>query len=360
MTLAIPNEQTITVEWFNQCFERCGIDATVSGFDAERVGTGQIGKCIRYTLRYESAAKDVPTSLVGKFPSDDESSRATGVALQNFLKEVRFYQQLQSRLSSRTPRCYFAEITGEGPEFFLLLEDLAPALQGDQLKGCNAEAAEAALTQLVGLHGPSWCDSSLAQLPWLYDTTSRPPTATLDLYRAQLPGFVDRYGPALADDECRIIQQLGEVDHSPLVANGVPEVFSLIHVDYRLDNLLFHTKTGTTEVTAVDWQSITLGSPLSDVAYFIGAGLLPADRAPVEERLVRSYYDALCASGVDGYVWPDCWQAYRYGAFAGFAVTVVASMIVERTARGDQMFTTMAQRHARHALDLGADEFLRA
>ena len=164
----------------------------------------------------------------------------------------------------------------------------------------------------------------------------------------------------MADDECRIIQQLGEVDHSPLVANGLPEVFSLIHVDYRLDNLLFHTKTGTTEVTAVDWQSITLGSPLNDVAYFIGAGLLPADRAPVEERLVRSYYDALCASGVDGYVWPDCWQAYRYGAFAGFAVTVVASMIVERTARGDQMFTTMAQRHARHALDLGADEFLRA
>ena len=41
MTLAIPNEQTITVEWFNRCFERCGIDATVSGFDAERVGTGQ-------------------------------------------------------------------------------------------------------------------------------------------------------------------------------------------------------------------------------------------------------------------------------------------------------------------------------
>ena len=75
----------------------------------------------------------------------------------------------------------------------------------------------------------------------------------------------------MADDECRIIQQLGEVDHSPLVANGLPEVFSLIHVDYRLDNLLFHAKTGTTEVTAADWQSITLGSPLNDVAYFIGA-----------------------------------------------------------------------------------------
>ena len=181
----------------------------------------------------------------------------------------------------------------------------------------------------------------------------------MDLYRPNYRGFVDRYGPALADDECRIIQQLGEVDHSPLVANGLPEVFSLIHVDYRLDNLLFHAKTGTTEVTAVDWQSITPGWPLSDVAYFIGAGLLPAGRAPVEERLVRSYYDAFAPVASMAMFGLIVGSPYLYGAFAGFAVTVVASMIVERTARGDRV-PTVAQRHARHALDLGADEFLRA
>ena len=358
MALDIPNEQTIDAGWFNECLRHCGIDGVVSGFDAERVGTGQIGKCIRYTLHYQSAEPGAPRSLVGKFPSDDESSRATGVALQNFLKEVRFYQQLQERLDIRTPRCYFAEITGEGPEFFLLLEDLAPAQQGDQLRGCDAATAKAALTQLVGLHAPSWCDHSLAQLPWLYNKDARVATATRDLYRAQLPGFVQRYGPDLASDECRIIQQLGEAENSPLVAQGLPDVFSLIHVDYRLDNLLFNTQEDQTQVTAVDWQSITLGSPLNDAAYFVGAGLLPSDRAAAEEHLVRGYFDALCDAGVTGFDWPDCWQAYRYGAFAGFAVTVVASMIVERTERGDQMFTTMAQRHARHALDLGADEFL--
>ena len=126
MILPIPNEQSIDVAWFNQCFQANGIDAKVSGFTADRVGTGQIGKCIRYTFDYATGSSNAPISLVGKFPSDDPSSRATGVALQNFLKEVRFYQQLQTRLSIRTPRCYFAEIEGEGPEFFLLLEDLAP------------------------------------------------------------------------------------------------------------------------------------------------------------------------------------------------------------------------------------------
>jgi hypothetical protein len=36
----------------------------------------------------------------------------------------------------------------------------------------------------------------------------------------------------------------------------------------------------------------------------------------------------------------------------------VASMLVARTDRGDTMFTTMARRHARHAIDLGSAEFL--
>ena len=37
---------------------------------------------------------------------------------------------------------------------------------------------------------------------------------------------------------------------------------------------------------------------------------------------------------------------------------MIASVMVQQTERGDDMFTAMATRHARHALDLGAEEFL--
>ena len=126
----------------------------------------------------------------------------------------------------------------------------------------------------------------------------------------------------------------------------------------RLDNMLIDQTTDTPRVTVVDWQSVKVGKPMNDVAYFIGAGLRSNDRRPVEEDLVREYHERLSSAGVRGYVWPRCWNDYRKGSFAGFGVTVIASMIVERTERGDEMFTTMARRHARHALDLGADEFL--
>ena len=59
-----------------------------------------------------------------------------------------------------------------------------------------------------------------------------------------------------------------------------------------------------------------------------------------------------------GYDWDRCWHDYRRGTWAGLIMAVAASMLVERTDRGDQMFLTMADRHARHALDLDAVELL--
>ena len=351
-----PGADEMSPRWLTDRLRANGIEAEVVDFEAQAIGTGQIGKCIRYTLRYAPGHSGPPT-LIGKFPSDDETSRATGVALRNFIKEVRFYQQLQGRLSIRTPRCFFAEIEGEGPRFIVLMEDLTPAVQGDQLQGCSPRVAQAAVEELVGLHAPSWCDASLKSLDWLYEEDASRGSVLNDMYRAQLPGFLERYGHALADDEAGIIAQVGESPTAPLF-QALPETFSLVHVDYRLDNLLINEQQDSCEVTVVDWQSITLGAPLNDVAYFLGAGLLSEDRRSVEEGIVRSYFDRLHNAGVTGFDWADCWQAYRRGVFAGFGVTVIASMLVQRTERGDQMFITMARRHARHALDLGGAEFL--
>jgi len=355
--IEIPKEDTISVDWFNACFAEAGLNGRISGFDAARVGTGQIGKCVRYTFAFADQG-DLPASVIGKFSSDDENSRQTGVALLNFLKEVRFYQELQHRVTINTPRCYYSEILNEGPEFFVLLEDLAPAEQGDQLAGCTPAVAQAALRELVGLQAPAWCDASLHELKWLRDAEVAAVVDTMALYRQTLPGFVERYGPSLAADEAAIIQRVGEASDTPFHAE-FPEVFSLVHVDYRLDNLMINTTGSDIAITAVDWQSITLGAPMNDVAYFIGAGLEPQVRKPVEEELVRGYHEGLLRAGVSNYAWEDCWLGYRRGAFAGFAVTVIASMLVQRTDRGDTMFTTMARRHARHAIDLGSGEFLR-
>lgn len=357
-TTRIPTPGDITASWLTERLRHHGHpDAEVRSFSASRIGTGQIGLCIRYELDLAHGGADAPRSLVGKFPSEDPVSRSTGVQLRNYLKEVRFYQSLQGRLDIATPRCYFAEIVGEGPEFMVLLEDLRPAVQGDQLHGCDVSVARAAVLELVGLHAPSWNDASLRGIEWIGEPSDASGQTVRELYAALLPGFLDRYGSRLDPDEAAIIARVADAPRGPLF-HGLEMPFSLVHVDYRLDNLLIDHRASPPRVAVVDWQSVTLGRPLSDVAYFLGAGLLPDHRRPVEEDIVRAYHEALCRRGVAGYDWERCWQDYRRGSFAGFGVTVIASMLVQQTARGDEMFIAMARRHSRHALDLRADEFL--
>jgi hypothetical protein len=355
--MSIPTPGTVTADWLTERLREAGYpDVEVRGYQSHRIGTGQLGQCIRYELDLAGGDGSAPRRVIGKFPSDDPASRHTGVMLRNYRKEVCFYSELQSRVRIRTPRCYHAAIDGDGPEHVLLLEDLAPALQGDQLTGCSPAVARAAVQQLVGLHAPSWCDASLRGIDWLGEPNDLTVQLGRALYRSQLGPFLERFGPRLEPDEAAIIERAADSTGPPFVPLG--DVFGLVHVDYRLDNLLVDETREPPSVAVVDWQSLTLGNPLSDVAYFLGAGLQPEVRRAEEREIVEGYHRSLQIAGVRDYDWDRCWDDYRRGSFAGFAVTVVASVMVQQTPRGDEMFTAMARRHARHALDLGAEEFL--
>ena len=352
----IPSPADVDPEFLTSVLASNGFDGTVVGVAQEPVGTGQIGQCIRYRLDLAGAADATPRTLVGKFASDDETSRATGVALRNYVREVRFYREVCDRVSIRTPRCYYAEIDGEGPDFALILEDLAPAVQGDQLLGCSPAVAEAAVLEAIGLHAPTWNDAELAAVDWLAPRVDPSAPQRHELYAQLLAPFFDRFRSRLDPDEAAIIERVASSTGAPWVVDADPT--TLVHVDYRLDNVLIDERSSPPTVTVVDWQSVTVGNPLVDVAYFLGAGLLPEVRPTADERIVRSYHRGLMEAGVDGYGWDRCWEDYRRATFHGFVITVIASTIVVETERGNDMFTTMAKRHARHAIDLGAEEFL--
>jgi aminoglycoside phosphotransferase (APT) family kinase protein len=134
-----------------------------------------------------------------------------------------------------------------------------------------------------------------------------------------------------------------------------------VHNDYRLDNLLFRPgedEGDAATVAVVDWQTCSHGEAMTDVAYFIGAGLTPDHRRSCERDLVQRYHTALAAAGVEGYDWDECWHDHRRSTWAGLIMAIAASMLVEQTERGDEMFMTMAHRHATHALDLDAPALL--
>lgn len=358
MTEIADTPDALTAEWLTHVLRSSGvIDAThVTDVSVTPVGTGQMCDSVRLRLRYDHEV-DAPATIIAKLPAADPTSRATALALRSYEIEVRFYQQVAPTLPLRTPRVYHSDIDVETASFVLLMEDLAPAEQGDQLAGCTPEQAAAALDELVNLHAPRWDDPTLAELDWLHGDPEQRQMFMIGLLPMLWQGFRERYADRLGPE----VHEAGDALFASLEGFMREDTrpWTIAHGDYRLDNLLFTTEGGrTSSVTVVDWQTCTHGPALSDVAYFIGAGLLAEDRRRHEQDLVRRYHDALLSRGVRDYDWDRCWRDHRRGTWAGLVMAIAASMLVEQTERGDDMFMTMAHRHARHALDLDAPALL--
>jgi len=339
----------ITADWLTDA-----LGAPVTSVEKEMVGTGQMGDSVRLALEYDSGSTG-PASVVAKLPALDPTSRATAAAVRSYEIEVSFYRELAPELPVRAPRCHLALHDPVSDDFILLLEDLAPARQGDQLAGCSIDQAAIAVEELPRLHAPRWGDPALEQLPWLNRSSPESAVMMTMLVTGLYDGFRTRYVDRLDPDVFKLCERF--IPRLSAYVTERPGPWTVAHGDYRLDNLLFGTDEGGPPVAVVDWQTVALGPGIADLSYFIGAGLLPADRRTHEDALVRSYDAGMRAMGVD-LDWDDCWQQYRRHTFSGLVMAVAASMLVEQTARGDDMFMAMANRHGRHALDLEAEALL--
>ena len=116
--------------------------------------------------------------------------------------------------------------------------------------------------------------------------------------------------------------------------------------------MLFGTAGADRALTVVDWQTVTWGPAMTDLAYFLGCALPTQDRRAHYDALLRAYHEAL---GPEAPITlADVGEGVRRQSFFGVMMAIVSSMLVERTERGDQMFMTMLQRHCDHVLDTDA------
>lgn len=317
---------------------------SIAGFSAKSIGTGQMSLSFRLKLDWRGG--EGPGSIVAKCPSADPGTRAIAAALGSYALELGWYRELAEKVGVACPKCLHLEANADESEFVLLLQDLAPAQQGDQLAGASIAHIEAALKQAARLHAPYWGDARLDDIAWLQ------PRPQVDAMVRQMLAplfaqFRERYAARIAPDLLDLGGEL--IARTGGYFEATPKARTIQHRDLRIDNILF-APDGAAHV--VDWQTLGLGAGASDVAYLIGTSIADADvRAREEARLVRFYVDELRALGADADA-DEVWREYRLYAFAGVIMAIIASMNVERTERGDEMFAVMFERPARQALHL--------
>lgn len=333
----------LTAAWVSEA-----LGTAVTEVVAEQVGTGQIGTCYRLRL----TGTDVPASVLVKLPAADQGSR--DLLAGAYRGELIFYAEIAPTVAVRVPACHFAVIAPDSGDFTLVMEDLAPAVQGDQIAGCSVDQARDAVVNLAGLHGPRWSDPTLEDFDHL--ALSGPEDAAM---LAELAGpttelFIDGLGDLLAAEDVDTLRSCVPVIEAWSLARS--ERFALVHGDYRLDNLMFAPAgagPAVPPVVAVDWQTLSLGLPARDLAYFVGTSLDPAVRASSERDLVAAYHAALTSYGVSGHSLEECWDDYRFAMVQGPLVATFGCAYGTRSERGDRMFATMVARSCAAIRELG-------
>jgi len=204
-------------------------------------------------------------------------------------RELLFRSECGDLIRGTIPDCYGGVVDGAAARGILLLEDIAPADQGDVLRGCTETRAEAVVRALARLHAASWREADAAfpaRLPrWGFrpmDTDrwcERLARAGERFPELVTPAVAARFGD-LSEKVAVAIDQLGKLP------------VSWIQVDAHLDNVLWLPDGSA---VLLDWCNSAIGPPVTDLVRFLSEGVA----AESTSALVHAYVAELQTRGIE-------------------------------------------------------------
>lgn len=341
----------VTADWLTEFLTSLGYSARVSGVSVQSIGTGQVGATYRYSLSYAGDRGTAPKSLVGKFQSNNPVSRASGKTTLTYLREAGFYRHFGTKKPLPVPDMLYLAFDDDSHDFALIMHDLPHHYAGNQLETPTPSEAALAMDAAAALHAAWWRDPILDDQMWLNGAKSAtPPIEIESFYAALWPAFCDRYAERVTGPIRTVGDAyLGQIRAWQAKLADAPRC--LTHNDFRPDNMLFSPKDTAQPIVIVDWQTVGVGCGAYDIAYYLGTSFNADDRRAQEAALFARYCKRLISAGVGTNDMGTLWPYFQMSSFAGFLMGVTASMIVERTERGDSMFLTMCERSAAMTID---------
>lgn len=335
--LEIPGEPAeLTPEWLTRALREHGAlagDAAVTSYQTEPLGEGSgfIGLLLRLRPWYSGDAGKVPPTLIAKFPSPAPGARAIGKLYGAYEREVRFYSEIAQDIGLRAPQCYFSGMDADADRYFLLLEDLATAGRiGDQVAGCSEAEAMMVVGELAGFHAAWWNSPRLDEIAWLPRGPDLVRVSMQGLYPQVQGKFMELFGDRLTAEIAGTMDTLGE-----RVVAMLPELEAgpqtIVHADFRLDNMFFGNPEAPYELAVIDWQAPNRSNGAYDLAYFVSGSMPPERRRACEMALIRRFHERLVEGGVRDYPLSSLLEDYRRSLVIALAIMAVSGSTLEIT-----------------------------
>ncbi len=349
----------IDAAWLTRALRSSGAltDGVVTDVTVEPLGGSQgfAGQLRRLRATYGAESHGAPPSFIVKLHSPIAVTRELIRRIGAASREIRFYRELAERAGVPTAALHVA--AQDGDRYVLLLEDLAPARAGDPAAGCSPEQVQATVARVAWMHAAWWDGQALASLDWIPDFDQL--TATrhaicreawpefVDRYRGRLPDLCNRVGPALLDGLDTVRRALSQAPPT------------LLHGDFRPDNVMFAAGGTGPPAAFVDWQVILRGPGPMDVAYFLLSATDRESRCDIEREVLRDYRAALTRGGVTGYTAEQCLTDYRLAmADVLSRIVVLTTRVLPEGAAGWSVFDVLAERIAGALVDLDCVELV--
>jgi hypothetical protein len=345
----------IDASWLTEALaSRCGNAAAVESFSVEAigVGVGLMGLLYRVSLQYRDRKADLPDTVIVKLPVLIDATRQVALAYRFYEKEVAFYRELASQTTMNTPEIYFGAHDLTTDNFVLVMEDVGRLRAADQVAGCGRDDARAAVVALARHHASFWEDSrfgtdALAWLPFASDAPT--PEGVQQGFDNYWEPFVEFMGDDLVSEVRAVGEWLPGAAQELLSApQGRP--VTLMHGDYRLDNLLFDDERA---VTAIDWQITCKGVGGFDFAYFVSQSLTVEGRRAYIDELAEAYLATLGDLGIE-YAADDFWADVRRSLLFCLAYPVQAVALDLSDPRAASLVHEMARRASSAIVEVGA------
>ncbi|MDP9464964.1 MAG: ecdysteroid 22-kinase family protein [Actinomycetota bacterium] len=348
------NTADMTARWLTEVLRDAkAIDvSTVVAVDHEPVGAGVglMGELTRVALTYDDAEPEAPSSVIVKVTSPYEANRAQGIALGMYEAEVRFYNELAGRALVRVPQCYLAELDPATSDFVIVLEDLGGWVVADQVDGMSVQQAEVAADALADLHACFW--QRVDDLDWIPSVAHERIKVFSGAWPDLWASFSHRFADRLPEGAISAGEQIRDHYWSLMCTLG-DRPWTLLHQDFRCDNLFFGAAPRDASIVVIDWQGIGRGPGAYDLAYLLGGSLPIDDRRQHEERIVRRYHERIVDQGVSDYTFDDLWADYRLSHLVSTAVPVLTGGTMDlANERGRRLIGTLGERHFTAVLDL--------
>ena len=306
--LDIPaSPEAITPAWLTAALRTSGViaDAVVTSINRKRFSApGWTTQMARLALTYDRHQGRAPTTLVAKCSAADAATRR--LFGRFYGREIFFYRSIAPYVPLRVPRCYYADDDPSTLTHVILLEDMAPAVAGDYVRGVSVDVATEHARSIATLHAQWWESTELSDLLARYPA----PGATFARgYADRLACGLEAMGPDLDRTTYHLAARLQDgLQERWTRQSTAPQ--TLIQWDAHAANLLLPSPSGG-DFAVVDWQNWTVARGIWDVTRFCTLSL-PIDVRRVAERdIVARYTETLATHGIRDYPFNSAWVDYQ-------------------------------------------------